>query len=93
MKGKFYDVTVWGRENSITRSIKGKPLYSATIHAMNQKSAKEHAWDCMRKEVEQGKWLRRTDVRIECEDHYTDMRRVQRICGMIDEANGGKFMR
>lgn len=85
MRGKFYDVTIWGRENSIILSIKGKPLYSHTVHAMNKKKAVAHAWGCFQG-TERGAYLRRADVRIECEDHYTDMGRVQRNCKLIDTA-------
>jgi len=64
--GRDYDVEIWGRSNSIILSIKDKPLYFGKIRSTSMKSAKELAWKLF-KESDERKWLRRADVRIECE--------------------------
>ena len=67
---KIYDVTIYGRANTILSGIRNERLYSEIVVTNNKKNAKDIAlndfhmfidevWDAL---------INRHDIRIECDD-------------------------
>ncbi len=59
---KKYEVSIYGKTNSIYRSIQDKCLMSEEVMANSVREAKEIVWNKFEKD-----FLTRNDVRIECE--------------------------
>lgn len=68
---KNYEVTIYGRSNSIYRGLQNTLLYDEVVQANNQREAERKAWDAFASgnvlSVADFSFLRRVDVRIESE--------------------------
>lgn len=66
---KEYDVTIYGRANTIILSIQGKRIYSERVVGENKKEAKEEAFNNFYRDMDDV-WkslINKNNVRIECE--------------------------
>lgn len=66
---KEYDVTIYGRANTIILSIRGERIYSERVVAKNKKEAKEEAFNNFYRYMDDV-WkslINKNNVRIECE--------------------------
>ena len=66
---KKYEVTIYGRTNTILTGIRSKKLYSEIITSNNKNNAKEEALNNFYMLIN-GLWkemLNRRDIKIECE--------------------------
>lgn len=69
MNIKEYDITIYGRANTIILSIQGKRIYSERVVAKNKKEAKEKAFNNFYRDMDDV-WkglINKNNVRIECE--------------------------
>jgi len=63
---KAYKVDIYGRKNSIVRSIQGLLLFGCTVNAENERDAREQGWTRYQNYGAMP-WPKRNDVRIEVE--------------------------
>ena len=81
---KKYDVTIYGRKNTIIGAIRNERLYHEVVLANNKKDAMAEAlnnFGCFMSEV-WNELITRRDIRIECEKDLLKTKKVLNIKGI-----------
>ena len=75
MRMRIYEVTIYGRTNTILSGIRNERLYSEIVVTNNKKDAKDVALNDFHMFIDE-MWealINRHDIRIECEDVTWDV--------------------
>lgn len=75
MRMKIYEVTIYGRTNTILSGIRNERLYSEIVVTNNKKDAKDIALNDFYIFIDDmwGALINRHDIRVECDDVTWDV--------------------
>lgn len=92
MKMRIYQVTIYGRTNTILSGIRNERLYTEIVVTTNKKNAKDIALNDFYMFIDEV-WealINRYDIRVECDDVTLDVRKDEETIYLNEMLKDGK---